>query len=250
MSIAPGRAPEKTRRHVASTTSRPGLVEVLLACGVLYPLTYAVANDLVAAALYDGYSRMDQAISELSATGAPTRIFLVAMLAIWTVLMIAFGIGVRASARGKRALRVTGGLLVAFGVTGVLWLPFPMSSREDMVEGATSVNDAGHLVLSAVTVVLILAQIGFGAAAFGRRFRLYSLVTAATVVVFGALTGMQSPKVPTGEPTTWMGLFERISVGAWLLWLAVLAIVILRSRNHGLHAPAPSPTRLVQEQRE
>ena len=93
MSITSGRAPEKTRRHVASATSRPGLVEVLLACGVLYPLTYVVANDLVAATLYDGYSRMDQAISELSATGAPTRIFLVAMLAsIFYLVIGAFGV--------------------------------------------------------------------------------------------------------------------------------------------------------------
>jgi hypothetical protein len=174
---------------------------------------------------------MSQAISELSATGAPTRAFLTAMVPIWAGLMLAFGIGVWGSAHGRRALRVTGGLLVAFGVTGVLWLAFPMTSREEMVDGTMPVNDIGHIVLSAVTILLIVSQIGFGAAAFGQRFRLYSLLTAATVLVFGALTGMQSPKVPTGEPTPWMGLFERISIWAWLLWLAVLAISLLRTRT-------------------
>jgi len=51
------------------------------------------------------------------------------------------------------------------------------------------------------------------------------------VLVFGALTGMQAPKVPAGEPTPWMGLFERVSLWAWLLWMAVLAIILLRDRT-------------------
>ena len=218
-------------RHIGTKTSQVTLVKVLLVCGVLYSLSYAVANDVVAATRYAGYSRMSQAISELSATGAPTKGFLRAMLPIWTALMIAFGIGVWKSANRMRTLRVTGGLLVAFGVIGVLWLGFPMTSRQDMVNGTTPANDIGHIALTAVTVVLILSQIGFGAASFGKRFRVYSLLTAATVLVFGALTGMEAPKVPEGKPTPWMGLFERINLYAWLLWIAVLAVLLLRTRG-------------------
>jgi hypothetical protein len=47
------------------------------------------------------------------------------------------------------------------------------------------------------------------------------------VVVFGALTGMQAPRVPAGEPMPWLGLLERLSIGPWLLWLAVLAIKLM-----------------------
>lgn len=234
MSTAIDRVPERWRRGALSTRLRATLPKVLLACGVLYSLLYVVMNDVVAATRYEGYSRMFQAISELSATGTPTRRLLIAMLPVWTLLMIAFGIGVWKSAHGKRALRVTGALLAASGVTGVLWLPFPMTSREEMVRGAAMpVNDIGHIVLTVVTVLLILSQIGFGAAAFGKRFRLYSLVTGATVVVFGALTSMQAAEIPQGAPTPWMGLLERISIGAWLLWMAVLAIALLRARGPG-----------------
>ena len=60
--------------------SRANLVRALLACGVGYSLLYVVQNDVVAASRYEGYSRMSQAISELSAKGAPTRRFLSAML--------------------------------------------------------------------------------------------------------------------------------------------------------------------------
>lgn len=119
---------------------------------------YVFSNDLVAALAYPGYSRLDQTVSEPSALSAPPRPFLISMLFVSTALMVAFGIGVWQSAFGSRALRVCGVLVVAFGITGVLWLPFPMSDRADMV-GATSMsaNDVGHLVLSGLTAVLIVS---------------------------------------------------------------------------------------------
>ena len=62
-----------------------------LACGVAYSLSYVIANDVVAASRYDGYNRVDQAISELSAKGASPKPSLVAMLPVWTALMIGSG---------------------------------------------------------------------------------------------------------------------------------------------------------------
>jgi len=213
-----------------AATAKATHVRVLLACGVLYGVVYFFAADVIAASVYDGYSRMDQAISELSGTSAPTRWFLTAMLPIYTVLTVAFGIGVRRSAEGRRSLRVVGDLLIASGVTGLAWLAFPMSSREDIVEGPMSINDVGHLVLSGLTGVLVLSTLWFGAVTFGHRFRLYTLLTAAAVVVFGGvLTSMQGANVP--DPTPWMGLYERVGLYGFYLWLAVLAIVLLREER-------------------
>lgn len=217
---------------------RANLVRTLLACGVGYSLLYVVENDLIAATRYEGYSRMSQVISELSAKGAPTRKFLAATLPLSAALMTAFGIGVSKSAGGSRALRVTGGLLVAGGPISVAWLPFPMSSRADIQRGAGARNDIGHLVLSGATGLLILAQMGSAAAAFGQRFRLYSLASAATVLLFtGPLTGKEWAKLAKGEPTAWMGLYERIGLGAWLLWMAVLAINLMRTTPGGTSKP-------------
>ncbi len=236
MSTGPGREPgsiqvgSRSARPVPRTPRLP-LVQALLACGVLYSLTYAITNDVIAATSYVGYSRMSQAVSELSATGAPTRTFLIAMVPVGTALLIAFGIGVWKSARGRRTLRVTGGLLIAHGVIGLLWLPFPMTSREEMINGTVPANDVGHIVLTVVTVLLIVSEIGFAAAAFGWRFRTYSILTAAAILVFGALTGTESPKVPAGDPTPWMGFYERVSVYAWLLWIVVLAVILLRIQD-------------------
>lgn len=216
--------------------------KALLACGIAYGVVYVVSNDVIAASAYPGYSRRDQVVSELSAVSAPPRPFLIAMLPLYSGLLIAFGVGVWESARRSRALRVAGGALVAFGVTGVLWLPFPMSSRADMV-GATgmSANDIGHLVLSGVTAVLITLMIVMGAAGFGRWFRVYSAATLFVVFMFtGALTGIQSSNMAEGDPTPWLGVYERVGLGAYMLWMAVLALLLLRGdREHQWREAVP-----------
>ncbi|MGE5156323.1 MAG: DUF998 domain-containing protein, partial [Betaproteobacteria bacterium] len=146
-------------------------------------------------------------------------------------LEVAYGVGVWNAAEGRRGVRATGAALLASGLTAVAWLPFPMSSREDIAAGAATSKDTGHLVLSAVTVSEILAQLGVGSSAFGPRFRAYSLLSAAAVLVSGGLTAVQAPKLTDGKPTPRMGLYERISIGTWLSWMAALAVILLREKH-------------------
>ena len=88
---------------------------------------------------------------------------------------------------------MTGVLLVVQGIVALLWLAFPMTSRADITSGApAAANDVGHLVMTAVTIVLILSEIGISALAFGWRFRLYAVASTVIVVVFGALTAVQA----------------------------------------------------------
>jgi uncharacterized membrane protein len=74
----------------------------------------------------------------------------------------------------------------------------------------------------------MLLAIGFGAAAFGKRFRLYSIATIALLVVSGALTGLEAPRIAANLPTPWVGVWERINIGVFLLWVVALAIALLR----------------------
>lgn len=227
-----------------SPSARSTVARVLVACGALYAMSYVIANDVIAASRFRGYNRIDQAVSELSAKGAASRPFLVAMLPIWTALMIAFGIGVSMSANRKRFLRITGGVIVAHGVVAITWLWFPMTSRQDMIRAGTASNDTGHLVLTTLTIVFILAELGCAAVAFGRWFRAYSAITAATVLVFGALVGPLAARIPDGKPTPWMGLYERVSIGGWLLWMTVLAVMLLRDRTAAKNASLETPESL------
>jgi hypothetical protein len=89
-------------------------------------------------------------------------------------------------------------------------------------------NDVLHIVLTAVLVLLIVIAVGFGAAAFGRRFRIYSIATLASVVIFGALAGSQAAAIAADQPTPWLGLEERINIFSFMLWVLVLAGILLR----------------------
>jgi len=88
-----------------------------------------------------------------------------------------------------------------------------------------------HLAFTAATVCLMLLAMGFGAAAFGRRFRLYSVATIVILAVFGTLTGLDAPRVAQNLATPWAGVWERINIGVFLLWTGVLAMALLRGHN-------------------
>ena len=138
--------------------------------------------------------------------------------------MIAFGLGVWASAGGQRARRTVGGLLVAYGVVGLLAPFFPMHMR-----GAeATLSDTGHIVLTIVTVLLMFLAIAFGAAAFGPRFRLYSIATIILLVLGGILAFSDAYRLAAQLPTPWLGVTERVNIGVFLLWVVVLANTLLR----------------------
>lgn len=203
--------------------SASALQQALLICGVVSSLVY-VAIDLVAASRYPAYSIVDQAISELSAIGAPTSRLWAMMSPVYGILILAFAIGVFRAARGNHPLRVTGALLLVFAGSGVLWRFFPMHQRGTELMW----QDTGHLVLSAVTVTLILSYIGFGAFALGRRFRAYSFATVVTLLVAGVVGFSWAGRVAAGGPTPWLGAVERINIYGYLLWVAVLAVALIR----------------------
>ncbi len=76
--------------------------------------------------------------------------------------------------------------------------------------------------------ILAVLTVVFAAAALGKRFRLYSVATLAIFLVFGTLTGMDGPRLAADLPTPWLGVWERILIASFLLWVAVLAVALLR----------------------
>ena len=203
------------------------LRKALLVCGVLSSLLYVGADLLAAARFPDYHDFTSQAISELTAVGAPTRESVEPLLIAYDFLIIAFGVGVWRSAGRKRAMRLVGGLLAGIGVLGLVAIPFtPMHLRGT---GSLS-SDAPHIAVTGVIVLFILSAVGVGAFLFGRGFRLYSLATLATLLVFGTWTSFEAARLVADQPTPWLGVSERIHIGAYLLWVLVLAVMLLRSR--------------------
>jgi len=197
--------------------------KLLLICGILSSLLYVAMNVFVAMQ-WKGYTSASQTVSELSAIGAPTRTLWVLLGVAYTLLVTAFGCGVWASARRNRPLRIAGGLMVVYGVVSFAWPFVPMHLRGTEF----TLTDTMHIILAMVTVLLMLLAIGFAAAAFGKRFRRYSIATLVMLVAFGALTGWDAPRIAANLPTPWVGVWERINIGVFLLWIVVLALALLR----------------------
>ena len=113
-------------------------------------------------------------------------------------------------------------------------------SMHTIVRGAQMIqSDVMHIILTAALVLLILLSVGLGAMAFGWRFRLYSIGTILIVIMFGALAGLDSVHLAANLPTPWLGIWERINVFSFMLWVVVLAMVLLRSR---LLTKTPGPS--------
>jgi hypothetical protein len=202
------------------------LRKVLLICGIVSSLLY-FSMDIVAGLLTEGYSFTSQAISELSAIGAPATPMWVPLGFVYAALLIAFGVGVWVIAGGqRRALRVIGVLLITLAVVGSL--PFPMHMRGD----EKTFTDTMHLVIYGLIVPpLLMLSMGLGAVAYKgkkRWFSLYSVGTIVTLLVVGTLTGLSAVQIDAQQATPWVGVTERILVHGYMLWVAVLAIVLLR----------------------
>ena len=197
----------------------------LLFCGVLASLLY-IAMNIFIPPLYEGYNWVTQVVSELSAVDAPTRPLWVVLGIIYTLLVAAFGWGVFKSAGQKRSLRTVGILLIISGLVGLTWSP--MHQRDVLAAGGGTFTDTWHIVMSVITVLLMFLSIGFGAAAFGKAFRFYSIVTILVFIVFGILTFIESPNIDKNLPTPYIGLWERINIAAFMVWVLMFSAILLR----------------------
>lgn len=217
-----------TALHPVRSTEKVSLRKVLLTCGIISSLFYFAINVFVAMQ-YEGYNAASQTVSELSAIGAPTRSLWVSLVTVYNILVMAFGWGVLKAADQNRKLRIAGALLIVYTVVGIFWPP--MHQREALAAGEGSLTDTLHIAWTAITVPLMLLIIGFSASAFGKSFRIYSVITIGMQMVFGVLTGLTSPQMEDNLPTPWMGVWERISIGAYMIWVMVFAMMLMREQK-------------------
>jgi hypothetical protein len=202
------------------------LTAPLLACGLLSSLLY-LAADVFAAQRFPGYDYASQAISEMSAIGAPTADLLAPLYTSYSILFALFGAGVWLAAGERRSLRASSAFIIAVAALGIGWALFPMNVR-----GAErTLTDVMHLVMGAASSLFLLGAIICGAAVLGRGFRIYSAATVLVMLAFGYLMSMDVPRVATDLPTPYLGITERVMMGAWLLWMAMFSVSLLREHS-------------------
>ncbi|HMM43775.1 MAG TPA: DUF998 domain-containing protein [Thermomicrobiales bacterium] len=240
---------ETARRAVER---HPRLERTLLGCGVASSVLY-VAVDAIAAWRYEGYRYSEQQVSELLAEGAPTRDLMVALNLIpYNLLIAAFAAGIWTAAGQRSAGRMTAAMMAAYAVAGATGGGlFNMDRREIIAAGEDTLRNSLHGPATMVMSLFIVLGMASGSRLLGKRFQYYSYGTIATLVLFGVLTSLQIPQMVADEPTPWMGIEERVNIYATMLWIAALAIGLLRAegatvpRPLGLPASAPRPMQHV-----
>jgi hypothetical protein len=69
---------------------------------------------------------------------------------------------------------------------------------------------------------------------FGTRFRIYSIASLVALIVCGVLTGIESPRIAANLPTPSVGIWERLNIATFFLWVIALAVTLLRRRSSPL----------------
>src|SRR5690349_24980934 len=209
---------------ISQSSTRTSVRMVRLTCGILSS-AWLIGINIYVPMQYEGYSLSELTISELSAIDAPTRELWLLLALPYPILFGAFGWGVIQCAGKNRALRVVGVLTILYAILNLYWPPMHQRGV------APTLTDTLHITWAAVSVLLMWAVMGFGAASFGIRFRIYTLSSITLHIVFGILTSLDAPNIPTNGPTPWIGIWERINISIFLIWVIVLALLLWRRES-------------------
>jgi hypothetical protein len=193
---------------------------LLLFCGILAPLIY-LGTDLLAGKLLKGYRFVSQSMSELSASGSPTRPLVIVLTLVAGVLLIAFAAGVWRWADQALLPRVVAVLVignVATGFIAMLFFPTRYGERPKF-------RSAGVLVMFLSVVCFVLAMV-CGAAAFDGWLRILSIAIPASYIILAIVRFATAGASSAAGAAPSVGAQERTMSYSFLLWILAVAIYL------------------------
>ncbi len=177
--------------------------------GVIGPAVF-VGSWMVAGAVTEGYSPVHDAISDLAAIGAPTRVLMTTGLVVDGLGILAFGLALREELDGPAWIAAVG---TGLGTLGVAASPLG-GWTGDGVHAAF----AGFAYLSTTALPLLAAR------TFARSGR--PRATRASIAT-GAVSAAALLASTTGPGH---GLFQRLGLTAGDVWIVTAAVGILAGR--------------------
>jgi hypothetical protein len=194
-----------------------------LTCGLIGP-ALTVATDLLACSRWRAYRPITQSISVLSAVGAPTRGLVTGLGLVRDSSLALLALGVNRSAPAGGALRKTGRLVLATSAADAAATAF---LPRDYGQPTWGRRNAANTLVMAAAVACSIGAMGTGAAALPGGFRVFSATipmsyAGLTLLALACATGRDPSTAPTGAQ-------ERTMAYSYQLWLAGLALVLLRS---------------------
>jgi len=199
-------------------------LRIALAQGISAPILFASAA-IIGGFSHLGYSHVSQAVSELTASGAPNQSWLIAAFALTELLKITFGVGYYLAVRNlNRALAGSALIISAISVVGLGFARFPM----DQIGSSLTFDGRVHIVIVSISAVMAIVSIAL--AGFGWRFvhtgktlSVWSFAMLAMMLVSGLASVLV---VANGWPG--IGIWQRVNIGAFSAWQILTSIHLLR----------------------
>ena len=193
--------------------------------GIIAP-TIFVVTIVVGGLITPGYSHLSQSISELVMSGAQNKLYLDISFSINYVFSCIFGFWLFAIFRSKASPLNSSTGLIGFITLGVIAvLSFLSSNFFTMNLPGTPATTSGtiHLILVALESIGSMAAILLVGLWFKKvglsGYSVYSIITLIIVFATGIMT-----LVATTQDSSYVGLFERLTIGAFALWSFIIAL--------------------------
>ena len=203
------------------------LRKTLIYCGIVAPVLYVITA-IVGAAIRNDYSHIVNAVSELISNGAPNKAILDIVFNIYNVFLLLFAIGAYIVLKnGPRLGRISMGILIGIQVLSFSWGFFPMDPMgAEATFAGTLHNVLGGIVALATIIMPLLMGLGLRQVDGFQGYSKYSFITSAIIFVSG-LTGV----ILAGQGVHLFGLFERITIGTYELWIFITALHLIKTET-------------------
>jgi hypothetical membrane protein len=195
--------------------------------GMVAPIIY-VFHVVYGGLLWAGYSHIRQPISDLSATGAPDRDLLQGILYIYGILLVIFTIYafLYFKKSDNKTIKVAMAIFITAQIVSISYGFFP----EDLSGAEATFTGTMHLVVTGLIVPLTILTPFVSGIAFRkiegfRSLSLYSYITTAIIFFVGGLT-----VILMANKSEVFGLFERINIGSYQLWIFIFALKLFRRK--------------------
>ncbi|MGI2336538.1 MAG: DUF998 domain-containing protein [Dehalogenimonas sp.] len=195
--------------------------------GIVGPLLYFITV-ILGAIRRPNYSHIKDTISELASPDSPNLPLINTMFAFYNISIFFFGLSVLflSNLTTTFHLNVVGLLTLLVGVLGLGMLFFP----QDPIGQTMTHKGRIHIALAGLTspatmISMVITALYFGSAELENSagsFVGFTWVFLASVFVFGLLAAAN-----IARHTRFAGLFERLTIGSYLMWIFIFAVLIL-----------------------
>ncbi len=187
--------------------------------GAIASIIY-ISHVIIGSILWKDYKHLSQSISDLTAIGAPNRVFLSRIIYFYAIFSLFFSLILLKNYNISKSFRVGTYLFFIMQIISLAYSFFPQDSLGSQI----TFKGFMHLFITALIIPLtILAPIFIGVGLKNEK-ELYilgniSVLCGILIFIFGGLTAIFFVK-----KNPFRGLMEKINIGILQVWIFLLSI--------------------------